>query len=187
MLIRSAVAFGVSQIIVIGKSQLTTHGNQNTVKFMRFERFDNVQECREHLKSKGFEIIGVEIGENSADVTTHPFAPKTAFLFGNEGTGISPTAAAICDRFVFIPQFGMGTASLNVTVAASIVLHHFAQWAKYPTQSVEGEKFVVDEGKHLERHMFESSLSHAKQLAERKAKKKCCCKCGCFGSGCRRF
>lgn len=31
----------------------------------------------------------------------------------------------ICDFFVYIPQYGGGTASLNVTVAASIVLHHF--------------------------------------------------------------
>ncbi len=32
----------------------------------------------------------------------------------------------ICDFFVYIPQYGAGTGSLNVTVAASIVLHHFA-------------------------------------------------------------
>ena len=31
----------------------------------------------------------------------------------------------MCDFFVYIPQYGGGTASLNVTVAASIVLHHF--------------------------------------------------------------
>ena len=32
----------------------------------------------------------------------------------------------MCDFFVYIPQYGGGTASLNVTVAASIVLQHFA-------------------------------------------------------------
>jgi hypothetical protein len=32
---------------------------------------------------------------------------------------------------VYIQQYGAGTASLNVAVAASIVLHHFALWAGY--------------------------------------------------------
>jgi len=43
-----------------------------------------------------------------------------------QGTGLSTKELEICDFFVYIPQYGCGTASLNVTVAASIVLHHFA-------------------------------------------------------------
>jgi hypothetical protein len=50
----------------------------------------------------------------------------------------------LCDGFVYIPQHGPGTASLNVTVAASIVLHHFAVWAQYLERQREGAKFVVD-------------------------------------------
>lgn len=42
-----------------------------------------------------------------------------------QGTGLSTKECEICDFFVYIPQYGCGTASLNVTVAASIVLHHF--------------------------------------------------------------
>ena len=39
---------------------------------------------------------------------------------------------AICDGFLYIPQYGGGTASLNVTVAASIIMHSFAVWANAP-------------------------------------------------------
>ena len=42
-----------------------------------------------------------------------------------KGTGLSAKELEICDFFVYIPQYGGGTASLNVTVAASIVLHQF--------------------------------------------------------------
>ena len=45
---------------------------------------------------------------------------------------------AICDDFVYIPQHGGGTASLNVTVAASIVLQSFALWAKLPMTTNSG-------------------------------------------------
>ena len=60
-----------------------------------------------------------------------------------QGDGLSPQQEAICDGFVYIPQYGPGTASLNVTVAASIVLHSFALWAGYQERTREGVKFVV--------------------------------------------
>jgi len=46
---------------------------------------------------------------------------------------------------VYIRQYGSGTASLNVSVAASIVMHHFAMWANYDERAREGEKFLVGE------------------------------------------
>jgi hypothetical protein len=51
---------------------------------------------------------------------------------------------ALCDSFVYIPQYGPGTASLNVTVAASIILQHFAVWAGYLERERAGAKYVVD-------------------------------------------
>ena len=44
---------------------------------------------------------------------------------------------------MYIAQYGVGTASLNVAVALSIVLHRFAVWAGYEEREREGEKFVV--------------------------------------------
>jgi tRNA G18 (ribose-2'-O)-methylase SpoU len=46
----------------------------------------------------------------------------------------------ICDGFVYIPQYGPGTASLNVACAASIVLHHFAVWSGQKERAREGYK-----------------------------------------------
>jgi tRNA G18 (ribose-2'-O)-methylase SpoU len=50
-------------------------------------------------------------------------------MLGNEGQGMNAKQMSLCDKFVYIPQHGPGTASLNVAVAASIVLHHYALWA----------------------------------------------------------
>ena len=60
-----------------------------------------------------------------------------------QGTGLSEHQLKLCDSFVYIPQHGQGTASLNVTVAASIVLHHFALWAGYQECSRHGAKYDV--------------------------------------------
>lgn len=62
----------------------------------------------------------------------------------DQGQGLSEKQMRLCDGFVYIPQHGPGTASLNVTVAASIVLHQFAVWAGYEERQREGAKFVVD-------------------------------------------
>ena len=54
-------------------------------------------------------------------------------MVGNEGEGLNQNQIDICDQFVYIPQHTGKIASLNVAVAGSIVLHHFAVWAKYRT------------------------------------------------------
>lgn len=87
----------------------------------------------------------MEITDNAVAVNQHPFKKSTAFLLGNEGTGLSAKECEMCDFFVYIPQYGCGTASLNVTVAASIVLHHFGVWAGFSERTRDGNKFIVAE------------------------------------------
>ena len=60
-----------------------------------------------------------------------------------QGDGLSEKQMALCDDFVYIPQYGQGTASLNVTVAASIVLHQFAVWAQFAERQRTGYKYDV--------------------------------------------
>lgn len=69
----------------------------------------------------------------------------------------------MCDHFVYIPQYSTGTASLNVNVAASIVMHHFSTWAGYEEAPREKDraKFVVESfetGKNRERTADELAL-----------------------------
>jgi tRNA G18 (ribose-2'-O)-methylase SpoU len=42
---------------------------------------------------------------------------------------MSEKQKSVCDGFVYIPQYGAGTASLNVNVATGIILHRYASWA----------------------------------------------------------
>lgn len=67
-------------------------------------------------------ICGLEIMDSAASVADHPFRGSTALMPGNEGYGMNDAQKAVCDQFVYIPHFGNGTASLNVSVATSIAL-----------------------------------------------------------------
>lgn len=75
-------------------------------------------------------IIGVEIDNSSKNIEAEPFNSSVAFMMGNEGSGMSEKQMAACDGFVRISQHGGGTASLNVSVAAGLVLHRFFHWSR---------------------------------------------------------
>ena len=86
----------------------------------------------------------MEIIDGAADVRTHPFSEAhtggSAFFMGNEGDGLHQREIDVCDSFVYIPHHGGGTASLNVTVAASIIFHQFSAWARYPERTRDTAK-----------------------------------------------
>ncbi|CAN6551480.1 unnamed protein product [Malus baccata var. baccata] len=124
-LARSATAFGVSELILVGRREFNAFGSHGSTSHLRFRHFHSLQDARLYLKERDCDICGVEITDNALPVNHHPFTKSTAFLLGNE--------------------YGGGTASLNVTVAASIVLHQFGVWAGFPERTREGNKFIVAE------------------------------------------
>lgn len=144
-LARSCTAFGVSQLILVGRRDFNTFGSHGSTSHLSSRHFYSLSDAKSFLKGRDCDICGVEITDDAVPVNGHPFKRSTAFLLGNEGTGLSAKECEICDFFVYIPQYGCGTASLNVTVAASIVLHHFGVWAGFSERTREGNKFVVAE------------------------------------------
>ena len=85
-------------------------------------------------KEPDLQILGVEITPESKSVSERPYLGSTAFIFGNEGGGLSEIQRNICDSFIYIPQFSLavngkgGMASINVACASAIVLYSFAEW-----------------------------------------------------------
>jgi tRNA(Leu) C34 or U34 (ribose-2'-O)-methylase TrmL len=149
MICRTAVAFGVEQVLVDGSGKVSTLGCQGTNKYIEFVTFDTLDAAVAALRADDFRIVGVEIGDAAVDVVKHPFARNACFIFGNEGTGLNEKAYAVCDQLTYIRQVGNGTASLNVAVAASIVLHHFCSFAGYEETRREGVKYVLDPDKKV--------------------------------------
>lgn len=148
-IIRSAVAFGASQIGVIGARKVGTFGNQNTTRYIPVVVYEDLKACVESLREENFNIYGVEILAESKDVATFDFKGNSAFFMGNEGSGLSQNVIDVCDGFVYIPQYGHGTASLNVSTACAMILNHFARWANYTETGFEGQKFIVDSTKKV--------------------------------------
>src|SRR5690606_3105467 len=83
----------------------------------------------ERRRSDGAHILGVELAENAIRLADLPMARRpTVAVLGHERDGIPPEALDHLDDVVEIPMIGTG-ASLNVAVAASLVLYKLAGFA----------------------------------------------------------
>jgi tRNA G18 (ribose-2'-O)-methylase SpoU len=87
------------------------------------------------LKKSGWEIVGVEQDVRAIDYRSFRPTRPTLFVLGNEVRGLSPALRQLCDTLVEIPMHGAmvrqahharhtgrGKESLNVSVAAGIIL-----------------------------------------------------------------
>ena len=145
-LARNCVAFGVSEVVLTGSAHYNVFGSQGSDCFVRFRHLPTLEDAVSYLRhERGCDIIGVEIVDGADRVHERPFRGNTAFMLGNEGAGLSEKQISLCDRFVYIPQYAEGTASLNVTTAAAITLHHFGVWAGFAEAARSGYKFNVGE------------------------------------------
>ncbi|XXG54361.1 hypothetical protein AAC387_Pa03g2265 [Persea americana] len=175
-LARSATAFGVSELVLVGRRDFNAFGSHGSTSHLRFRHFHSLSEARIYLKNeKDCDICGVEITDGAVAVNHHPFRKSTAFLLGNEGTGLSAKESEMCDFFVYIPQYGCGTASLNVTVAASIVLHHFGVWAGFPERIRDGNKFTIAEKPKKQTRRNYCSEAAESVIEERKCRRENAC------------
>lgn len=92
-------------------------------KTIPWEKRD-IDELLEELRESKTQIVAVEQSSNS--ITYKEFTPTfpTAFIFGNEVEGIPDNVLQKADAIIDLPMKGE-KESLNVGVAAGIVLYHF--------------------------------------------------------------
>jgi tRNA G18 (ribose-2'-O)-methylase SpoU len=140
-LIRTANAFGVSEIIVVGRRAMNRGGHCRTYGRTRRRHFHRLHDACRYLQDDGFSICGVEIMDQAVSVIEQPFTGSTAFMVGNETIGLTDQQLDHCDHFVYVPQYGTAEC-LNVNVATSIALQQFANWAGFSETKKQGGVFL---------------------------------------------
>ena len=88
----------------------------------------NIARAIEELKALGVWTVGLA-GGASEHYDAVDFTLPTAVVLGGEGTGLRRLVQERCDRLISIPMYG-GVASLNVSVAAGVVLFEAARQRK---------------------------------------------------------
>ncbi|AZA52796.1 RNA methyltransferase [Chryseobacterium sp. G0201] len=133
---RTADAFLIEKIILCGITPQPPHREIHKAALGATESVDwshesDINTTIGDLKSKGFEIIGIEQTSNSQMITdfTIDKTKKYALILGNEVEGISDEALENIDTFLEIPQLGT-KHSLNVSVCGGIVMWEFTKALK---------------------------------------------------------
>ncbi len=123
-IIRTADWFGMHQIICSKESVdvynlkvvQSTMGSVSRVGVV----YSDLGEMILNLKSQGYVVLGADMkGENLFQ--KKEFSQKAAFVFGNEGHGLSEPIKKLLDGFICIPKYGQAE-SLNLAVSAAIVM-----------------------------------------------------------------
>ncbi|MSR58630.1 MAG: RNA methyltransferase [Planctomycetaceae bacterium] len=131
-IIRTAAAFGAAGIVV-GRSGTDPYSRRvlrtsmGSVLQLPLVQTDDWHSVLASLHEHEVETVAAVLdpcAESlvSARCSTGPMA----LLFGNESAGLPADLIRLCRRRVTLPM-AQGVDSLNVAVAAGIVLHHFAQ------------------------------------------------------------
>lgn len=121
-IVRTANAFNINKVHIIGRKQWNKRGAMVTDLYMNIEYHDSVKAFKDSMKQAGTEIIAIDIVEG-AECLHDTVLPKNAVLvFGAEGPGLSEEMLQASQRVVMIDQLG-STRSVNVGVAAGIAMY----------------------------------------------------------------
>ena len=128
LILRSAAALGAALAIVgpncadpFARRVARTSMGAN-FSFPIYETETLPQDLRE-LQEAGFELVAAALSDKAERLPDFRAGKRTAVLLGGEGFGLSSEWIAPCSRQVVIPMQS-GIDSLNVGVAAGILLHH---------------------------------------------------------------
>jgi 23S rRNA (guanosine2251-2'-O)-methyltransferase len=131
--IRSAAAFGLSGVLIPPHNQAPVTGTVIKVSAgMAFRiplvAISNVNSVARDLQKRGFWMYGLE-GEGTVSTTNEEFPRPSAFILGNEGSGLREKTKELCDDLISIPIHPR-CESLNAAAATAVVL---AAWSsKHP-------------------------------------------------------
>ncbi len=131
---RTADGAGVDKIFLVGYTPTpvdrfgrtqaeinkTSLGASETVPW---EYSDEIESVIEKIKDEKFNLVPVEITDQSISLPKYTVPERVAYVLGNEVEGVSEAALKAADTIVEIPMRGR-KESLNVSVAAGIVMYH---------------------------------------------------------------
>lgn len=127
---RSAEAFGAHAIHLINSEPFDPAPAKGAFRKVPAHFHDSFHTCYEQLRDQGYTLYTLDA--NCENIVYQAELPeKSAFILGNEGLGISFNTTNYRDiRCLSIPQFG-NVESLNVSIAASIVMYEYVRQQNY--------------------------------------------------------
>ncbi len=125
-IVRTANAFNVKKVHVIGRRQWNKRGAMKTDTYLHLEYHADAAQFLEAMNLRDRQVYAIDIVPRSVPLGSVKFAQNAVLVFGSEGDGLSDNLLNGAERVVHIEQFG-STRSINVGVAAGIAMYAWVQ------------------------------------------------------------
>lgn len=123
--VRTANAFNVSAVHIIGKRDWNKRGAMVTDRYLTVIHHPTVADFANWCAENSLPIIGIDNVPTSRNLEGSDVPESCVLLFGQEGAGMSEEAIEICSVLYAIEQYG-STRSMNASAAAAIAMYHWA-------------------------------------------------------------
>ncbi|WP_229052183.1 RNA methyltransferase [Aeromicrobium sp. Leaf350] len=121
-IVRTANAFNVAEVHVVGRRRWNRRGAMVTDRYLHVRHHPDVADLAAWAEAEGVPLVGIENGPGSVPIERASLPRSVALVLGQEGPGLSPELLAACGSTLSISQFG-STRSINVGAAAAIAMH----------------------------------------------------------------
>lgn len=125
--LRSNECFLGSDMILIGNRRFMRKGTVGLHHISPLRHAVDYRPVFDDLHEQGYTIFGVDnVMDYHPEVIYDVELPaKSAFVYGEEGLGLSNDVLDNVDKVIYIPQFDGAARSLNIASAASVVMSHY--------------------------------------------------------------
>jgi tRNA G18 (ribose-2'-O)-methylase SpoU len=111
-IVRTANAFNVSGVHIVGKRDWNKRGAMVTDRYLTVHHHPTVADFAEWCKENSLPIIGIDNVDGSKKLEGAQLPENCVLLFGQEGAGMSDEGIAACEVLYEIAQYG-STRSMN--------------------------------------------------------------------------
>jgi tRNA G18 (ribose-2'-O)-methylase SpoU len=123
-IVRTANAFNVAAVHIIGKRHWNRRGAMVTDRYMNVFHHATVGNFVSAIGNRT--IIAIDNLPGAVPLSKTTLPKRVVLVFGGEGPGLSEEMQAVAEQMVMIEQFG-STRSVNVGVAAGITMYAWMQ------------------------------------------------------------
>lgn len=121
-IVRTANAFAVAEVHIIGKKRWNRRGAMVTDRYQHVRHHRTVEDFMAWANDARLAVIGIDNVSDSIPIETAVLPKECVLVFGQEGPGLSGEAREACESTLAIAQFG-STRSMNAGAAAAIAMH----------------------------------------------------------------
>lgn len=137
-IVRTALGAGAAGIVIperraAGLTETVSRVSAGALEHLPVARVKNMARAMEQLKEAGYWLVGLDARAEKI-YTEVDYGGRLAIVMGSEGVGLHELVRKRCDFVVSIPMSGP-VGSLNVSVAAGIVLFEAARQRRAPQPS----------------------------------------------------